>query len=166
MTSEEAIYYSVKDFSIPSLEATVSLVHNIKHVINKNIPGAFVECGVYRGGSAIAMIKALQLYNATDREIYLYDSFEGMPEPDNSNIDVEIGVGPALDQYNEHKGKGGWLTVDFGEVVDRLLFTKYPTDNIRILKGLVEDTIPAFVPTQIALARFDTDYYKSTKHEF
>ena len=46
-----------------------------------HVPGDFVECGVWKGGSAMMMALALQHFGISDRKIYLYDTYEGMTEP-------------------------------------------------------------------------------------
>jgi len=43
--------------------------------------------------------------------------------------------------------------------------SSYPEDKIHYIKGMVEETIPKFMPEKIALLRLDTDWYESTKHE-
>lgn len=43
--------------------------------------------------------------------------------------------------------------------------TAYPMENVHLVKGKVEDTIPKILPSQIALLRLDTDWYESTRHE-
>ena len=56
------------------------------------IPGDFVECGVWRGGSAFVMARVLQHFGVTGRKVWLCDSFEGLPPPE----DVD---GPAARRY-------------------------------------------------------------------
>jgi len=49
-------------------------------VLEGNVPGCFVECGVWKGGSSAIM--ALAIRNARqERHLHLFDSFEGLPEP-------------------------------------------------------------------------------------
>ena len=65
----------------------------------RDLPGAFAECGVWRGGSVLAMILTLQELGVDDRDIYLYDTFEGMTEPtehDTSPVDP-----PALEAWSD-----------------------------------------------------------------
>ena len=65
MTSEDRIY---------------SLYLSINYIIKNKILGDFVECGVWKGGSMMLAAKLLK-HHKSDRLIYLYDTFEGMPEP-------------------------------------------------------------------------------------
>ncbi len=41
----------------------------------------------------------------------------------------------------------------------------YPADRVHYVKGKVEATIPGVAPQTIAMLRFDTDWYESTRHE-
>jgi O-methyltransferase len=147
-----------------------ALVDAVRYVVARDIPGAFAECGVWRGGSVLAMILTLQELGH-ERDIHLYDTFEGMTEPtehDTSPLDP-----PALETWHEAREQGhrpwGGLFGDhvFGEqsVRDTLLATGYPAERLHLVKGPVEQTIPAHGPGPLALLRLDTDWYESTKHE-
>jgi O-methyltransferase len=153
---------------VPRLQA---LVDAVRYVVSRDIPGAFAECGVWRGGSVLAMVLTLQDVGSADRHIWLYDTFEGMTEP--TEQDVSAYEPPALGTWQEAQGSGerAWAAFfdpsDVGEaaVSDRVLATGYPSELVHIVKGGVEDTIPGQTPDQIALLRLDTDWYESTRHE-
>ena len=49
-------------------------------------PGALVECGVWRGGSMMAVALTLLRLGVTDRDLYLFDTFEGMTEPGEEDV--------------------------------------------------------------------------------
>jgi hypothetical protein len=70
-----------------------------------------------------------------------------------------------LDQSADVKLKRGEFAVSPEEVHANLLSTGYPKDQIHLVKGMVEETIPKVTPGQISLVRLDTDWYGSTKHE-
>src|SRR5690606_395777 len=71
----------VRGFSMLDVERLFSLILSVRHVVKQEIPGDFVECGVWRGGAAMAAALTLRQLGVTDRRIYLYDTFEGMPAP-------------------------------------------------------------------------------------
>jgi O-methyltransferase len=105
-----------------------------------------------------------------DRDIYLYDTFEGSPKPE--AIDFEYLVGPALETWQKFKKPddqsedgSDWLRYPLEKVQERVLSLGYPAERIHFVKGLVENTIPQQCPESIALLRLDTDFYRSTKHE-
>lgn len=167
---EKAILVEINQFTLASPEAIVQLVRAVDYVLQNNISGALVECGVFQGGNAVAMMRALLAADNTDRDLYLYDTFEGFPKPE--EIDYEYFVGPALETWKKFKKPGDnsdlssdWLRYPLELVRERLHGIGYPISRIKLIKGLVEETIPAAAPERIALLRLDTDFYRSTKHE-
>lgn len=152
-----------------SPEAIVTLVRAVDHVIDRGIPGALVECGVYMGGNIEVMIRALHRHGVSDRDIYLYDTFAGMPKPADID-DHELG-GLAKASWEAHRteadgDKGSdWMKAGVELVRQRINPLGYPDKHLRFVKGMVEDTIPAVAPDRIAILRLDTDFFSSTKHE-
>jgi len=143
-----------------------ALIEAARYVVNNNIQGAFVECGVWRGGSTIAMIRALQQLRQQDREIFLYDTFSGMSAP--TEVDVTLSGEAAEESFVERRisdDSSDWCFALLEDVRENVLRTAYPVDRIHFVKGKVEETIPAVVPREIAILRLDTDWYESTKHE-
>lgn len=134
-----------------------ALANAIHDVVDNNIPGDFVECGTWRGGLA-----ALMLHNVTmhclDKKIYIYDTFEGMPEPGDNNCDTSKRM------YEENKGDWCKASIDIVQSVLEEIASTYQHYCV-LIKGKVEDTLESTVPPTIALARLDTDWYESTKKE-
>lgn len=164
---DSALIESVSEFSITSLERRYHLVSAVRYVLRNQIPGAFVECGVWRGGSMMLMAKLLQSAGHTDRELYLYDTFEGMPPPSPDDVDFK-GASAQARLDADLAGKESsvvWAVASLPEVRHNLQSTGYPADCTHFVQGKVEDTIPATIPDQISLLRLDTDWYESTKHE-
>ena len=64
-----------------SWERLYANLNSIKYLINSQIEGSIVECGVWRGGSMLTMLKTLKQYSVTNRDVYLYDTFTGMSAP-------------------------------------------------------------------------------------
>ena len=159
------IYEKCKSYTMTSVERVYSLYKSVEYVIDNDIDGDFVECGVWKGGSAMVILLTLMKHNIKDKKLYLYDTFEGMPMPGKEDINF-AGV-PAIDRWNEKtkKGKIKWADAGVNEVESYLKLSGYPIKKITFVKGLVEETIPAIVPKKIAILRLDTDWYKSTKHE-
>lgn len=77
----EATFRAVRPFTMTSRRRVYALIDAVNHVVKNNIPGAFVECGVWKGGSSLAAAIAFQARGQSERELYLYDTFEGMTEP-------------------------------------------------------------------------------------
>jgi hypothetical protein len=144
-----------------------------RHIERAGIEGDIVECGVWRGGSAMVVAMTLLALGKTDRTIWLYDTFEGMTQP--TDRDVDLDGRKARMRWNtewavtskNHDGVGSdWCYASLEEVRKNVLSTGYPSDRVRFVRGKVEDTIPTGgVPDRIALLRLDTDWYESTLHE-
>lgn len=153
---------------VPRLQALVDAVRDCEH---RGIVGAFAECGVWRGGSVLAMILTLQDVGSTDRDIYLYDTFEGMTPPTESDVS-EID-GSALETWRraDEAGERAWShlfdpeTFNEDAVRAMLLETGYPAERLHLVAGPVEETLPREAPDSLALLRLDTDWYESTRHE-
>lgn len=151
----------VESYTQTSPERILALVRSVEYVVKHGIPGGIVECGVWRGGSMMAVAKALLRAGVRDRDLYLYDTFEGMAPP--TALDVSRWGGDA-----SGKSTGGIFEMNAVslEEVERAMFSVgYDAARIHFIKGKVEDTIPAAAPGAIALLRLDTDWYESTKHE-
>lgn len=165
------ILRKVQPHTMTSPERITALIESVRYVVRRDIPGAFVECGVWRGGSVMAMILTLQALKAPPRAIYLYDTFEGMTEP--SEHDASSFGSHALDVWNNARraGEHPWHQIfaptvfNLDLVKSNLAATGYPMEMLHFVKGPVETTIPAQIPTAVALLRLDTDWYESTLHE-
>ena len=146
-------------------EVMYALYNNVKYIVGNSIPGDIVECGVWKGG--MMQLAALTLLSLGDksRKIYLYDTFEGMPEPGEKDINWDgVSAKSTWEKYQkngEKWGDGGNLS----EVTKTMISTNYPRDNLIFVKGMVEDTIPDHMPESISILRLDTDLYSSTLHE-
>ena len=76
----------VQEFTMTSPERIAALCAAVKHVVFNAIPGAVVECGVWRGGSMMAVAKTLAKLQTFDRDLYLCDTFEGMSPPGDQDV--------------------------------------------------------------------------------
>ncbi len=124
-----------------------------KVILNENIPGDFIETGVWRGGAVILMRAILKAYGDTHRLVWAADSFEGLPKP---NVDLyPKDRGFDLSGFNE-------LAVSLDEV--KRNFEKYELldEQVVFLKGLFSKTLKDAPLTAIALLRLDGDLYEST----
>ena len=155
------IFEQVKPFTMTSLERVVSLIHAVDFIVRRGIPGGIVECGVWKGGSMMAIALMLQRLGVTDRDLYLFDTFEGMPQPADNDTEWDHQNW----RKNQKDGYNEWCLARLDEVKQNVASTGYPMQRVHFVKGMVEDTIPAEAPEAIALLRLDTDWYESTKHE-
>jgi O-methyltransferase len=147
------------------LETTYALFQAVRYITQNKICGDMVECGVWRGGSVMLIAGALLYFGDTSRQLYLYDTFAGMTEPDEIDIDYDgqpmKPIWTQIKSQNQLMGFGGALE----QVKANLRLTGYPEQQMHFIKGDVLQTIPAHKPSCIAVLRLDTDWYKSTLHE-
>jgi O-methyltransferase len=162
--ADAPILEKVKLFTMTSEQRLIALVDAIRYVCRYRLPGAIVECGVWRGGSSMAAALALQTVGDTSRDMFLYDTFTGMTLPTECDRDFEGKF--AVDHLRETpKGTGVWCEAGLDDVRANLASTGYPQDRLRFIPGRVEETIPGTLPDAIAVLRLDTDWYESTQHE-
>lgn len=168
---DRRIVQQVRPYTMTSPLRIEALLRTVRYCQARELPGAFVECGVWRGGSVMAMLLQLLESGANNRDVYLYDTFEGMTEP--TEKDTSAFEPPALETWQKLTGHGerAWdelfKTDVFNEdlVRDVLKGTGYPGEHLHFVRGPVEKTIPDTMPEQIAILRLDTDWYESTLHE-
>lgn len=159
------IYTKCKPYTMVARERCYALYNAVKYIVRNKVQGDFVECGVWKGGSSMIIAYTLQSVGEISRTIWLYDTYEGMSEPTEHDVFSLNGV-KATHKWSENdKTDKFWCESSLEEVRNNMNLTNYPADNIRFVKGKVEDTIPAEMPSQISLLRLDTDWYESTLHE-
>lgn len=157
--------------TMTSVARLVALVDAVRYCVRREVPGGFAECGVWLGGSVLTMLLTLQDLGVDDRDVWLYDTFEGMTEP--TEHDVSRYDESALESWRRAEAEN---TRQYPQVFDPELFnqervretllaTGYPAERLHLVKGPVAETLPASGPGDLALLRLDTDWYESTLHE-
>jgi predicted O-methyltransferase YrrM len=160
-----ALYEKCRPFTMTTLERLYAAYKAACYVAQHQIPGAVVECGVWKGGSSMMMALALLQKGDKNRDVYLFDTYEGMPEPGKKDQDLRGASAHGTWKQNQTEEVNTWCYSPLEEVQQNLFSTGYPKDKIHFVKGKVEDTIPATIPADISLLRLDTDWYDSTYHE-
>jgi O-methyltransferase len=161
---DSSILERVRPYTMTSEERLLALIDAVRYLVRYDIPGAIVECGVWRGGSMMAAAIALLESGDTSRQLYLYDTFSGMTKPTDADLSFN-GVSAAEQLDAAAPGTGIWCHASLEDVKVNLASIGYPEENIRFVQGKVEETIPEIIPHAIALLRLDTDWYESTRHE-
>ena len=153
-------------FSMTTREQLKILFDAVKYLEENKIQGDLVECGVWKGGSALAIAIAIE-GSIQKRNIYLYDTFAGMTAP--TQFDRKIGGGYAkelLNESQENRESKVWAIASLEEVKRNILGnTTLSESHFQFIVGDVAETLQAKIPSSIALARLDTDWYESTKIE-
>jgi len=106
-------------------------------------PGVVVECGCFRGGTTANLSL---MCRAVGRDLYVYDSFEGLPPPDDG------------DKYASPQGTG-FLKAQLDQVKEHVAAHGAP-EVCTYVKGWFSDTTPGHEPP-IALLFLDVDYQAS-----
>lgn len=156
---------AVRPFTMTSSERIWSLLRAVDYVVDQPVEGAFVECGVWRGGSVMVMARRLLERGAEDRELWLYDTFAGMTAPTEDDVEATTGTTAQalLDTTDVGDGNNVWCIAGIDDVRANVASTGYAMERVRFVQGDVAVTLTEQVPERIALLRLDTDWYESTR---
>jgi O-methyltransferase len=151
-------------FTMTSPDRLYALWQAARYVVRNRIPGDFVECGVWRGGSS--MMAALTFLSEGDlfRSLWLFDTYEGMSEPTNKDVELASGRSAVslLAEQERVPARNVWCIAQFEDVRSNMESTGYPTERIIYRKGRVEQALLGPKPRMISILRLDTDWYEST----
>jgi len=162
-------YQKVKDYTMTNSQRIVAICNATDYLTKNNIEGDIVGCGIWRGGAIMAAIDSLQKNEDVSREIYLYDTFEGMTTPAHQ-YDIKKGGNSGLGKTAEELYKTAtaadliFCYSSLEEVKQNIESLNYPAGKIHYVKGMVEDTIPKIISQKIALLYFNICFYESTLH--
>ena len=152
----------VRGFVMPpvSTDALVDVANLVRVILTLNVPGNFVECGVWRGGTAFLMAELLKQAGVRDRKVWLFDSFEGMPPVE--EVDGAHAIAEANDPesfLSPHKSRAPL------EEVQHTARELGLTDYTEFVKGWFNETLPATRDRvgKIALLHIDCDWYSSVR---
>jgi O-methyltransferase len=140
------LFYRVRRHTLTRPSRLNVLYSLVRRLEQDRTPGAIVECGVYRGGSAAVMAAA----SDGRRDLHLFDSFQGLPPP--GERDGRL----AHEQFHD-----GWCAGDPGEVRELLRRLRFPSERLHIHAGWFQDTLTRVQPPPIALLHVDADWYDS-----
>jgi O-methyltransferase len=121
--------------------------------LDENVPGDFIETGVWRGGCCILMRGMLAANGVRERKVYVADSFEGVPPPNperypadrDSDLHLHAELAVPLDVVKANFDRYGLLD-----------------DQVAFVEGLFSETLPTLKCGSFALIRLDGDLYEST----
>jgi len=151
--------------SDPRLWACIS---STKYIVNNDVPGAIVECGIWQGGASMSMMSTLLLLDAESREFFLFDTFKGMTGPSVVDMDPSgVTATYLMGRTVKKEGSNIWCIAELDDVKRNVATTNYPNQLVRFIQGDVTETLELEenLPNEIALLRLDTDWYESTKKE-
>jgi len=145
----------VRHYTLVSTERLLNVLDSVEKVILNDIPGDFIEIGVWKGGLIMAMALKCKQMNAS-RKIHAYDTFEGMTAPTVEDRDLTGTLAEKIiDSIKCYSS--------YDETVANIERARY--ENIEYHRGDILQTSVEDIPKEIALLRLDTDWYESTKFE-
>jgi O-methyltransferase len=156
----------ISGHTMSSFERLATLWHQVRYLDRYQIPGALVECGVWKGGSSAMMALAhLASSPVPCRPLHLFDSFEGLPEPRRESD------GREAIQYSSNRAGGNLVSIQqcVGTLAENRQLLQdevaYPEKLLQYHVGWFENTVEEAAPKipQIALLRLDGDWYESTR---
>lgn len=160
---------AVTPLTMTSPERIMALCDAVEHVSNQGIAGDIVECGVWKGGSMAAVARTLKSIGQCERDLWMYDTFEGMSAPTEKDVDFRGRAADRLldeaDASRATEKDSIWCRCGIDAVKAAVLETGYAETKLRFIKGKVEDTLLENAPDQVAILRLDTDWYESTQIE-
>ena len=127
-------------YTMTSMERMYAMWQSVHHILNQGVPGAIVECGVWRGGSMMIAAHVLMQRGEANRDLYLFDTYEGLPRPD-AEKDVDLWGNRAIDGWTPHargSEQSDWARASQEDVEENLASTGYPRERLHLIKGMVE----------------------------
>jgi len=163
-----SLWEKVNRYTMTSIERGYALYKGVEYVVRNSIPGDFVECGVWKGGSCMLIALILLKLGVNDRKIVLFDTFTGMTEPSEEDRIAWNNSSVIKRWKQDKKGSTGTFTgwaVSLEEVKEACNQTGYPENHFKFVKGDVLSTLKGNAPGKISFLRLDTDWYESTREE-
>jgi len=163
--ADREILTRVRPYTMTSVARLMALMEATRSIVRDQLAGDIAECGVWRGGSMMAVALHTSGRRRTPPETCISTiTFQGMPKP--AARDKDARGRPAAQLLESHPPRTGlWCFADLDEVRRNMASTGYPAERIHFIAGKVEEMIPDLAPPTLSILRLDTDWYESTRHE-
>jgi len=150
---ERGLDWPLRAHSMIGAKRMLQLQQAAEFVIARDVPGDFIETGVWRGGACILLRAVLKAWGVTDRTVWLADSFAGLPPPDAAhypadrdlNLSTFEALAVPLETVRENFSRYGLLDA-----------------QVKFLPGWFRDTLSTAPIARLAILRLDGDLYEST----
>ncbi|WDM15546.1 class I SAM-dependent methyltransferase [Streptomyces lavenduligriseus] len=163
------LYTRLSDATLTSPQLAYALRSALVHLAETDTRGDVVECGVWRGGSMALAAITLQELGDCGRDLWLFDTFgwfwENAGLQDGFVLAEPAEEAPLVAAGDTRRESSKSAGTSQDEVRALITDTGYPPSKVRLVPGMVQETIPENAPERIALLRLDTDLYESTMHE-
>ncbi len=165
MTNKEEAIKRCTPYTLTSQARMSMLWDAIEDVHKKDIPGCFVEAGVYKGGSSMLAAYAMKYFDM-ERDIFMFDTFKGMTQPGENDykMNKEVSSNEYLKKWkdNQKETHNEWCYASYPEVLHNINGVGYPFFDM--ITGNVLKTVQKGMCSSIAVLRIDVDFYDATKH--
>lgn len=149
----EGRVWPVRAYTMVGIPRLNNIQHCIEDVIKNGVPGDLIETGVWRGGATMFMRAVLKAHGATDRRVWVADSFAGLPKPN-------------AEKYPEDAGDTHYtipvLAISLETVRANFERMGLLDEQVRFLKGWFSETLPSAPIERLSVMRLDGDLYEST----
>jgi O-methyltransferase len=161
---EREVYVDVTDIAAQTPESIAQLRRCMEYILTNQIPGDFVECGVYKGAGPYVITKILRESGVLNRRVWLYDTFEGMPEVD-QQVDLHVNPRRQGDHAYEEWSRtrispdsqaSNFMRSPIEVTKDYVLRSGYPEENLEFVKGgvIIIDDYGAFAGARKAVDEY------------
>jgi len=149
---EEGQYWPARAHTMIGRRRLRNFREAVETIIKEQIPGDILEAGVWRGGASIYARGVLKAFGVPDRRVYVADSFQGLPEPDQ--------------RYPADQGDQHWnidfLRVSLEQVKQNFKAYDLLDELVVFVEGFFEETLPDLPVDALSVLRLDGDMYSST----
>lgn len=154
-------------YTMTSPQRLINTLKSCQYVVKNNIPGDFVECGVWRGGNGI-LAKTIFEYLGSNKKVWMFDTFQGMTAP--TSVDVAAKTQLAAESHfleSQKETYNEWCYASLEDVKKNCSDAGLDINAFKFVEGDVCQTLkkPKNIPAAISVLRLDTDWYESTKAE-
>jgi hypothetical protein len=147
--------WKLPEYARPHTTARIINLNNLHtlavDVIQRKVPGDFLEAGVWQGGAVIFLAGLVKAYNVQNVRVWAADTFAGIPD---YKVD---GVNDVVEQWTDR-----WVA-SLSRVKDNIRRYNLLDDKIRFVEGPFRDALPAAGIERLSLLRVDGDSYASTR---
>ena len=137
----------------PPSEA-LHLVWHLNRVLH--LEGDVCEFGIAQGATSALIANEIR---GTEKELWLFDSFEGLPMPTGKDILIDdiFSLG-SIEKYQ------GTMACGQEQVIGRLNSISFPLERVKVVPGFIEKTARnPNLPKKVCFAYVDFDFYEPIK---
>jgi hypothetical protein len=160
-------YVANSGYTMTSIPRLINTLKSCRYVVENNVPGDFVECGVWRGGNGILAKKVFERLGS-DKRVWMFDTFEGMTEPGDLDVSARTKTSAkAKFDARQKETHNEWCFASLEDVRENCIKSNIDLSSVLFIKGDVAKTLRVHqnIPEMISVLRLDTDWYESTKVE-